>query len=1034
LLLNRPITAIILILAAFIFGSLALNELSVDLLPDVDSPNLVVRTDWQGASPQEIENRVNERLEAVLSTVPGIDRVHGFARQGQSVIYLSFRWGHNMDLAFLNVREKLDQVQYMMPEQASRPQLIFNTTADEPIAVLAITAKDRPNEEFDTRLALKRWAEQVLSRRLEQAEGIAQVVPVGAVEPEVQIRYLPRQIDRYGLTLSQVQNLVQQANLFTSSGELRDGWYRYSMKIQSRITDPDDLEQVPLTRLGQGKVLTLGEVAEITLGETDPTSFALLQGERVLNLLVKKEFGSNTVEVFDTLVPLVEEMREIYPNIGIEILREDATFIRKAIQNLLQTLLIGGILAFFVLFAFLNDIRTPFTIGIAIPVSIFLTFFVMFGSGIQLNIVSLSGLTLGIGLLLDNAIVVLENINRHMPLAPSVKRAASVGTKEIAMAVSASTFTTISVFLPLIFLGGFEGAFFKDQAYTLSISLLASLLVALIILPVLVVQILERRKKKAEGGSGQLNTRPFFNKMLEWYEASLQRVLKKPAGVSLLALALIIAALAAFIYAEKAMLPEDEPSLVTYRVQLPGNTALPSTIQASESLRYRLQNAGLGGGRIQAEGGFTDLTNLANLADEGLNRFKISIPVQGFAEAREAERVMQRFDEDFPGWTVEPVSDVQSWSAIIGADQPNVLFRFVGMNRAESERQSARFVQMMEQNGVPVNFRKQYEQEIDTWNLRFRSARLLQLGISENDVIRYLESITRGSYVTDWTRQDERIGIRLLGSQTRIFDPADITLRIGNREIPLSHIADIERAREPEQLERVNQTPVLSFVADWTLADWWWNRGKTMETVRDFMRETGTEIQVAGNAMMVQGLMGDMGRLLLLSLLIIYIILAIQFENLKYPLIIILAVPFAWVGSLIAVYAAGSGLNAMSFMGILILTGIAVNDSILKVDFMRRYLADTGDLDKAIELAGRHRFRPVVMTSVTTILGLMPMLIPFGEGYAFRQSLAVALMGGLVTSTILTLYLIPVIFGKVERVFVFGGKVKRETGKVKRQK
>ena len=281
-------------------------------------------------------------------------------------------------------------------------------------------------------------------------------------------------------------------------------------------------------------MLLISDVAEIKLAETDPTSFAMLDGERVLNLLVKKEFGSNTVEVFDTLVPLLEEMRELHPEyFSIEIIREDATFIRKAVGNLLQTLLIGGNSRLFVLFMFLNDIRTPFTIGVAIPVSIFLTFFVMYGSGIQLNIVSLSGLTLGIGLLLDNAIVVLENINRHMPAAPSVKRAAAVGTKEIALAVTASTLQPFPCFCRSSSWADFEGAFFQDQAYTLSISLLASLFVALIILPVLVVQILERRKKKAEetsGESGQLNTRVFFDRLLERYESSLQSVLKT-AGV-----------------------------------------------------------------------------------------------------------------------------------------------------------------------------------------------------------------------------------------------------------------------------------------------------------------------------------------------------------------------------------------------------------------------------------------------------------------------------------------------------------------------
>ena len=338
----------------------------------------------------------------------------------------------------------------------------------------------------------------------------------------------------------------------------------------------------------------------------------------------------------------------------------------------------------------------------------------------------------------------------------------------------------------------------------------------------------------------------------------------------------------------------------------------------------------------------------------------------------------------------------------------------IGLNRQLSEQQAVQLEQSLRDAGLDVEFRKQYEQEVDTWNLRFRIDRMLQLGISEQEVIRYLESVTRGSFVSDWAREDERISIRLLGQQGQIYDPSDITLRLGSREIPLSYIAEIERAREPEQLERVDQTPVLSFVADWTLADWWWNRGETMDAVRDFIRSTGTEVQVAGNALMVQGLMTDMATLLLLSILIIYIILAIQFENLKYPLIIIMAVPFAWVGSLLIMWITGTGLNAMSFMGVLILTGIAVNDSILKVDFMRRYLEETGNLRKAIELAGRHRFRPVVMTSVTTILGLVPMLIPFGEGYAFRQSLALALMGGMITSTTLTLYLIPVIFGWVE--------------------
>src|SRR5699024_7392640 len=291
------------------------------------------------------------------------------------------------------------------------------------------------------------------------------------------------------------------------TGELREGWYRYSLKIQSRIQSLADVRAVPLLTLGTGKVLTLGQVADVRLAESDPTYFSLVDVRKVLSVLVKKEYGANTVEAYDTLVPLLGQLRAQNPDIGLRVLSENATFIRNAINNLLQTLLYGALLAFVVLFLFLDDWRTPFTIGVAIPVSIFLTFFVMYISDIQLNIVSLSGLTLGIGLLVDNAIIVLENINRHRSATTSVLEAADLATREIALAVTASTLTTISVFLPLVFLGGFEGAFFQDQAWTLSISLLASLAVALLILPVLVTQFQKEKEESSALGLNRFSNR-----------------------------------------------------------------------------------------------------------------------------------------------------------------------------------------------------------------------------------------------------------------------------------------------------------------------------------------------------------------------------------------------------------------------------------------------------------------------------------------------------------------------------------------------
>jgi HAE1 family hydrophobic/amphiphilic exporter-1 len=998
-----------LILATLIFGGIALSTLSVNLLPDVDSPTMIVQTDWSGVAPREVEQRINEPLEGVLSTVQGLETIHGFARQGQSVISLQFRWGQNMDLAFLNVREKLDQVRFLLPEQAERPQLVHNTASDEPIAVLGISSKDHSNQDFETRLSLKRWADQVLSRRLEQAEGIAQAVLVGAVEPEVQIRYRPKALNRYGVTLGEVQNLVEQSNLFTATGELRDGWYRYSLKIQSRIQSIDDVQRIPVKKLGDGKILTVGDVASVQMDEADPTSFALVDGRRILSILIKKEFGANTVEAYDTMLPLLEEMRGQNPSIEIMVLSENATFIRNTINNLLQTLLYGAALAFVILFLFLDDLRTPLTIGVAIPVSIFLTFFVMYASDIQLNIVSLSGLTLGIGLLVDNAIIVLENINRHRKYGKSLLEAASAGTREITLAVSASTFTTISVFLPLVFIGGFEGAFFKDQAWTLSISLLASLLVALMILPVLVVQVQKKASKK-----GLLGFSGYFDRIRNRYEASLQWALGNRAWFIGGMMGLLGLAVWQFYGIDKSILPATEPDQLQYQVRLPGNTSLNSTMQAAIALT---EQAALGNGKnkVQSLGGFTDQTNLSNLSEEGLNKFTISIPVNGFNEARRVEKRVAGFFEAHPGWTVKEVASGDQFGMLPGADQPPVLFRLVGENREQSERLVQALRQELSQHGLSVDLQKQFREEVQTYQLRFKADRLLQLGITERQIIQYLESLTRGSRVTDWNRQDENIPIRLVGLDRTIRDPNEIVLNINDTKIPLPYLVDINRASEPEQLERVNQTPVLSYIADLDFAGWWWNGEQIRNSLTQFARDTGTEVQTGGSALAVARLLGEMGTLLLISVLIIYLILAIQFESLKYPVIILCAIPFAWVGSIANLWITGSSLNALSFMGILILTGIAVNDSILKVDFMRRYLVETENLKQAVTQAGLHRFRPVVMTSLTTIFGLIPMLIPFGDGYAFRQSLALALMGGMVTSTILTLYLIPIIFDWAEK-------------------
>lgn len=1002
MLLKKPIATVIIVLAVLIFGGLSLSRLSIELLPDVTQPTILVSTEYVGAPATEVEYRINEQLEGILASVRGVEEIRGIARQGQSLIFLTFDWGNDMDLAFLNVREKLDQARYLLPEQAKRPQLIYSSASDEPIATLSLSTKGSEASSFTHRLEIKRWAEQVFTRRLEQQTGIAQAILVGAVEPEVHIQFLPRVLDRYGITLGEVKQVVTNANVFSSTGELKDGWYRYAIKIESRIESLNDIKAIPVKSLANGRVLLLNEVAEITLGEADPTSFSLLDGQDILTVQVKKEYGANSVTVFQTLTQVLEEIEEQNPDVQVQILEEDATYIQNSISNLLQTLLIGGILAFLVLFFFLEDVKSPFTIGISIPVSIFFTFITMNVLGIQLNIISLSGLTLGIGLLLDNSIVVLENINRYRKQGFDKFESAKHGTKEIALPVTASTFTTISVFLPLIFLGGFEGAFFRDLAATLSISLVSSLLVALVILPVFVAY-----------ASG--NSVAFLNKVsnvlhtiVQRYERSLYHVIRKPMWVSVFALGLILGAVWLFLYVPKAALPDSEPDRVERLVTLPGNTSLRSAKKAaSQLIEYINQYTELE--RVLALGGYTDNISLEAIKNEGLNTFTISVPVQNRAEEQRINDLFEVLSQTYASWTFEDQG--ASNVAIVGAATiAPVELSVVGNNRDLSKKVGTALEQSLRTQFDDISLSEKYPQRVQVYELRFKEQQLLFYDISESELITYLESLTRGSWLTDWNRQDEQISIRLLGNEGKILHPADIQLNIKNKMIPLVDVAHITVSDEAEQMERASQSPILTFSTSLSFIDWWWKSNELKQIISEFMQRTGYEVKISGSAPQLIKLLNELGLLLLISVLLIYLILAIQYENLLYPLLIILAIPFAWIGSITILYVTGISLNALSFMGVLILTGIAVNDAILKVDFMRRYLAETGNLDEAIKQAGIHRFRPVVMTSLTTILGLIPMLIPIGDGYILRQSLAIALMGGMVTSTLLTLYLIPMVF------------------------
>jgi HAE1 family hydrophobic/amphiphilic exporter-1 len=657
------------------------------------------------------------------------------------------------------------------------------------------------------------------------------------------------------------------------------------------------------------------------------------------------------------------------------------------------------------LFFFLKDRRLPFVIGIAIPTSVMLTFFIMYLFDIQISIISLSGLTLGVGLLVDNAIIVIENISKHYKNGLSLIQLAGEGTKEIALPVTASTLTTISVFLPLLFLGGFEGVFFRDQAFTLSVSLLASLFVALVLIPGIVVGI------KKEGTSISQNEHFDDSPRPKWlynlYEKVLVWLLKKrwPAAIIfLLGLAIMFVS---FGKIPKEIIPEVPPDRVGITFTLPANSSLQTAEFAAIHLQQELAALGFTEG-VLLLGGFTDQASIQKLANQQVNRFTLSMPTPNASKRKTIQQWMNKMVLEQPEWHIDLEVSETDLRNILNYDEAPLMITWVNEERQDFMPWLKVYQLFLKENNISIVFKPLYNRTEKTLLIRPNESKMLDYGVSVRDFEAVLSASSDGLRTGTWFHEDEEQPIRLFQLNKNEQDLP--VIRKNGAILPLSLFAVVDTVSQPEVLERRGQTPVWRLTSEILLSDAWSKVEKINQLNREFSRRSGIELQTGGIVTQLAVFLREMQWLLILSVGLIYIILAIQYESLIYPGIILISVPFAWLGAVLMLLVFNVSLNVFSFLGILILTGIAVNDAILKVDFMKRYVEQFGNPQKGILLAGKNRFRPVLMTTATTVIGLIPLIIPIGEGLAYRQSLGLTLIGGMVTSTFLTLLIIPILF------------------------
>jgi HAE1 family hydrophobic/amphiphilic exporter-1 len=1058
--IRRPVATTMLYLAVGVLGVVSFARLPIDLLPDVSFPTLSVWTTYPDAGPAEVERFVTEPVEAVVSRVPAVRSVDSRSREGQSLVRLQFHWGTDMEFAMLHVRERLDNLVGALPESAERPVILTSDPTNDPIISLAITGADLAE--------LRDLSDAVFKRRLEQLDGVAMAAITGGPIREIQVEVDASHLSLNGVTIAQVTDALDRANYSAPGGSIRRGRFRYSLRTLGEFQSVQELEDVVLARPEGGGVVRLSDVARVFEGEADRETVARFNGEPAIGLLVYKEAGSNTVRVADQVGEILAQLQEEFPEVGIEVASSQATFIADAISNVVQALMFGGVLAFLVLFLFLRDPRYPVAIGLAIPISVMAAFALCYLADVSLNVMSLGGLALGVGMLVDNSIVVLENVFRHREEEGlDATTSASVGANEVAGAITASTLTTIAVFGPVLYVKGVAGALFTDLSLAVAFSLLASLLVALTLLPVMAARVGRKRVLDREpsterivAGGGWLPGRiarkvgraiagafrftaesvritfadlfrvigrllaVVFRPVLDAfdrgfasftarYERSLEWSLVNRGQVVFIAFGALIVAVAAGQYLPRGLMPEVDEGAFRVELNLPVGTPLEVTAEAAGRLESALLNTD-GVEAVFSRVGRAREAELATRELTGLN--SAALDVRLAEGGRRVVDVVDEFRAVIDGSGIDPqtvsieTGRATSLGRAIGLGDADVAVRVRGQELDSLVKVANEVLLRIRDLPRIADARIDLQLTQPELEIEVNRAAAARYGLSVTQVADAIEAYLRGSE-TDrpYTEFSEKIDIRVRlpeGERQALADVMNLTLD----GVPIRELVTAREGYGPVEIRRSEQNRTVQVLADV-------RGGGIAAAVESIEAAVGdvplpplTALKVGGENEEMRESFRSLLFAFGLALFLVFLIMAAKFESLIQPIVVLVSVPLAAIGAVAALALARDGLNAMSGIGLVILIGIVVNDAIIKVDFINQKRAEGATKRHAILEAGRLRLRPIIMTTVTTVVGLLPMALGWGAGADLRAPLAVAVIGGLISATFLTLIVVPVVY------------------------
>lgn len=1019
---RRPITTIMLFMAIMIIGFVSFERLPIDLFPEIEPPVISVLTQYPGASAQDVELNVTKKLESGLSSVTNLKKISSTSIDNISVVSLEFEYGTNLDEASNDIRSALEFTKRNLPDDAEDPVIFKFSTNIFPIMFIAVQA----NESY---IGLNKLVENEILDPLKRVGGVGTVQAYGGPVRQILVSVDEKKLEAYNISVDQIGQVLQAENINLPSGSIKMGDMEYNIRVPGEFYDANEMKNV-VVGSQNGKIIYLKDVADVKDSLKDRTVNVRLQGDKGLQIIVQKQSGANTVQVVKDVKAKLEQLKKNLPSdVKINIIQDSSQFIIQSVGNLTEAVLLGGLFVIIVILVFLRQWRATIIIVLTLPVSLIGAFIYLYFSGNTINIISLSSLSIAVGLVVDDAIVILENISHHVERGARPREAAVFGSSEVGLAVAAATFTIVAVFFPLVFISGIAGILFNQLGFLVTVMILVSLLAALTLIPMLSSQLLVAKKNEKPIKNPLLKKiDSFLAKMLDalddFYKGILEWALDHKKSVIVIALIIFISSLFLVSKLGTEFMPKSDSSQFQLTLELEPGKRLEETVEYVKKVEDIIQKDFPEVIYVSARSGVNDqgFSSILFGQSEGAN-----IASFQFRTSKMNERKRSIFDmADALRKELKPLVGIKSLSIntagagafLTGATGAPVEVDIIGPDLDESYKVANKIKDYM------ANLKGTRDVRIDIGDPRPELQVILQRdkmalsGLNTSIVGNTLRNSYYGLTPTKFRELGDEYDVFVSlppDKKNNISDIENIPIKtLLGTTVRLKDVGTIVQAYSPPTIKRKEQERVIAVLSDISGR----SLGDVATDIKQFASKLelppSTTIDYAGQIEQQGDTFQDLMLLLILSVILVYMVMAAQFESLLDPFIIMFSIPFAFTGVFIGLFVTGIPFSVIAFLGSIMLVGIVVKNAIVLVDYTNIIRARGVALREAIVFSGRNRLRPVLMTTLTTLLGLLPLAISRGDGSEIWRPLGISTIGGLFFSTLITLVLVPVLYSVFE--------------------